>query len=80
MPSTTPSLIDRTIRERNLHGDAEPKSNDDVWRIFRTNGLTARGWAEAHGYEPALVYAVLSGTRKCLRGKSFEIAVALGIK
>ncbi len=32
------------------------------------------------GFTPALVYSVLKGERKCLRGQSFKIAVALGIR
>lgn len=79
MPSTQ-SLSDGSSHSRNLSDNARRRSSADVWRSLRSKGLTARDWADEHGYEPALVYAVLSGTRKCLRGKSFEIAAALGIK
>jgi len=34
----------------------------------------------ARQFNPALVYQVLAGTRKAVRGTSFKIAVELGIK
>jgi gp16 family phage-associated protein len=52
----------------------------DAWRQLRSAGLTAREWAEQHGFEPSLVYSVLTGSRKCLRGQSFLVARALGMK
>jgi gp16 family phage-associated protein len=48
--------------------------------MFRNNGLNINSWALEHGFSPALVYAVLNGKRKSLRGQSHLIAVALGIK
>lgn len=47
---------------------------------FRIAGVTVADWAVANGFSPALVYAVLSGRRKCLRGKSYEIAMVLRAK
>lgn len=47
---------------------------------FRVNGVAVVDWARVHGFSAALVYAVLRGERKCLRGQSFEIARALGMK
>ena len=40
-------------------------------------GITAEDWADKNGYSRKLVHAVLSGTRKCVRGKSKEIATKL---
>lgn len=37
-------------------------------------------WSVDRGFSPALVYAILKGERKCLRGQSFKIAVALGMR
>lgn len=51
-----------------------------VWSLLREQGISARRWALENGFDPTLVYSVLSGTRKCLRGKSHEVAKALGIK
>lgn len=47
---------------------------------FRDNGVSVAAWAVRNGFNPAIVYAVLRGGRKCLRGQSHEIAVSLGIK
>lgn len=57
-----------------------PKSAREVWEELRQHGQSARDWALEHGFEPTLVYSVLSGNRKCLRGKSHEVAKALGLK
>jgi gp16 family phage-associated protein len=56
------------------------RTADEVWAQLRAGGLSANEWAKQHGFEPTLVYSVLSGNRKCLRGKSHEIAKALGLK
>jgi gp16 family phage-associated protein len=45
-----------------------------------SQGKTSRDWAIEKGYDPELVYKVLSGRRSCTRGASHKIAVALGIK
>ena len=52
----------------------------EAWALLREQGLSARDWALQHGFEPTLVYSVLSGRRKCLRGKSHVVAKALGLK
>lgn len=56
------------------------KSTSEVWKDLRQQGQSARDWALQHGFEPTLVYSILSGNRKCLRGKSHEVAKALGLK
>ncbi|WP_093172786.1 DNA-binding protein [Variovorax sp. YR266] len=56
------------------------ESATQAWKKFRSTGTTAADWADAHGFSRALVYAVLRGERKCLRGQSHAIAVALGLK
>lgn len=53
---------------------------DEAQKRFRNNGLNINLWALEQGFTPALVYAVLQGRRKCLRGQSHQIAVALGLK
>lgn len=47
---------------------------------FVLNGCAIGEWADARGYNRALVYAVLNGRSVGLRGRSHEIAVALGLK
>ena len=43
-------------------------------------GETMEQWAASNGYPPKSVYNVLSGRRACIRGESFKIAVALGLR
>lgn len=49
-------------------------------KYFETNGVSVAEWARAKGFSVTLVYQILEGRRKCLRGQSHKIAVALGIK
>lgn len=56
------------------------KQVEDVKREFEDAGISIREWAEANGYNPRTVYAVLGGALKCRRGISHDIAVALGLK
>lgn len=53
---------------------------EEALQRFRDNGVSVAAWAVRNGFNPAIVYAVLRGGRKCLRGQSHEIAVSLGIK
>ncbi|PPC83158.1 MAG: DNA-binding protein [Methylotenera sp.] len=48
--------------------------------IFDESGISVAEWARVNGFSSALVYQVLDGSRKCLRGQSHQIALALGIK
>lgn len=43
-------------------------------------GISVTAWAQERGYSPHLVYSILSGARKCLRGQSHAIARELGMK
>jgi gp16 family phage-associated protein len=52
----------------------------EVRKGFRERGQTIRDWARQHAFEPALVYALLAGRVAGTRGRSHEIAVALGLK
>lgn len=44
------------------------------------HGVTATEWARANGFEPAVVYALLSGRTHGRRGHAHHAAVALGLK
>jgi len=55
-------------------------SVEQVREWFRDNGITITRWANEHGFSPGLVYQVVQGKRKCLRGQSHAIALALGLK
>lgn len=46
---------------------------------FRASGVTVAGWARERRFSVELTRMVLAGKRKCLRGQSYEIAVALQI-
>lgn len=58
----------------------EVMSPAQVQAWFRESGVTVADWANRNGFSPPLVYAVMKGKRKCLRGESHHIAVALGMK
>lgn len=50
-------------------------------RTFKSRfGVGVGEWAKERAYEPKLVYAVMAGKRKCLRGDSLRIAIELGLK
>jgi gp16 family phage-associated protein len=50
------------------------------WQVFRARGQSVADWAREHGFNSKLVYQVLAGQRKCLRGESYQIAKALNMK
>lgn len=56
------------------------RTPEQAQRWFSERGLIVSEWALERRFNPSLVYAVLHGRRKALRGRSFEIAVALGLK
>jgi gp16 family phage-associated protein len=43
-------------------------------------GIRVNEWAREKEFCPALVYSVVAGERKCLRGMSLKIAKELGMK
>jgi len=47
---------------------------------FDMQGLSISGWARENGFSANLVFDILGGRKKCLRGQSHRIAVTLGIK
>lgn len=47
---------------------------------FHRSGKSVVAWAKENGFCVNLVYLVLNGKRKCLRGQSHRIAVRLGVK
>lgn len=71
------------LRSRPMPKRDEPEellTAQEVLREFRQNGVTISDWAKERGFNPRVVYAVLSGTRKALRGESHRAAVALGMQ
>lgn len=49
-------------------------------KLFEVSGISVSEWARKRGFSAILVYQVLDGQRKCRRGQSHQIAVALGLK
>lgn len=47
---------------------------------LKRQGISVSSWAVANGFSVNMVFEVLSGRKKCLRGQSHNIAVKLGIK
>lgn len=47
---------------------------------FRATGTPVTVWARAHGFAPNVVYALLNGRTRGLRGTAHHAAVALGLK
>jgi gp16 family phage-associated protein len=47
---------------------------------FKAEGVSISEWARANGFSVVMVYRVLDGQVKGLRGESHRIAVALGLK
>jgi gp16 family phage-associated protein len=56
------------------------RTAEDVRAEFRAVGVSVADWAREHGFSVELTRMVLAGQRKCLRGQSHKIAVALGMK
>jgi len=47
---------------------------------FTRKGVSISSWAVAHGFSTALVFDLLAGRKKGLRGDAHRAAVALGLK
>jgi len=55
-------------------------SADQVRSVIENSGISIAEWARANGFSSGLVYQILDGKRKCMRGQSYRIAVALGLQ
>ncbi|WP_083491122.1 DNA-binding protein [Stenotrophomonas terrae] len=53
---------------------------DAIRQEFARRGVSISAWARTHGYSKQLVYQVLAGRKRCVRGQCHEIAVRLGLK
>lgn len=56
------------------------RTADDVRADLERQGVSITQWAIANKFSPSLVYEVLAGRKKCIRGQSHNIAVKLGLK
>lgn len=55
-------------------------TEEQVRALFSQEGKSFAQFARENNFELSLVYSVLKGRGKALRGQSHNIAVALGIK
>lgn len=56
------------------------RTADDVRAELQRKGISVSSWAVANGYSTTLVFEVLAGRKKCIRGQAHNIAVSLGMK
>ena len=47
---------------------------------LQRQGVSISRWATSNGFSTNLVFEVLGGRKKCLRGQAHNIAVKLGLK
>ncbi|MGE4296958.1 MAG: DNA-binding protein [Desulfovibrionaceae bacterium] len=57
-----------------------PRTSEDVKKEFEQKGISISAWALANGFSTNLVFEVLAGRKKGVRGQSHKIAVKLGLK
>lgn len=56
------------------------RTPDDVRAEFKRKGVSITAWALSHGFSTNLVFEVLAGRKKCVRGQAHKVAVLLGLK
>lgn len=56
------------------------RTAEDVRAEFRRKGVSISSWSIANGFSTNLVFEVLAGRKKCIRGQAHNIAVTLGLK
>lgn len=58
----------------------KPKTRQQVRAEFDRKGVSIAAWAREHQVSRSLVYEILAGRKKCIRGNSHRVAVLLGLK
>ena len=56
------------------------RTPDEARAALQNKGVSITQWAVANKFSPNLVFEVLGGRKKCVRGQSHDIAVRLGLK
>lgn len=56
------------------------RTPEEIRAEFQRNGISIASWATANGFSTNLVFEVLAGRKKAIRGQSHQIAVLLGLK
>ena len=63
-----------------IYQSVPSRTGPELKAEFQRLGVSMADWARANGFSPALVYQILAGRKRCVRGQSHQIAVALGLK
>lgn len=56
------------------------RTPEEVRSELRLKGISITQWAIANRFSPTMVFEVLGGRKKCIRGQAHEIAIKLGLK
>ncbi|HJW23770.1 MAG TPA: DNA-binding protein [Rhodocyclaceae bacterium] len=56
------------------------RTADEARAELQRQGVSISSWAIANGFSTNLVFEVLAGRKKCIRGQAHNIAVKLGLK
>lgn len=56
------------------------RTPEEARQALKESGISITQWALSNGFSPNLVFEVLSGRKKAIRGQAHKIAVKLGIK
>lgn len=56
------------------------RTADEAKAELAAKGISITQWALANRFSPNLVFEVLGGRKKCIRGQAREIAIKLGLQ
>lgn len=56
------------------------RTADEAREELKRKGISISAWATANNFSTNLVFEVLGGRKKCLRGQAHKIAIKLGLK
>lgn len=58
----------------------KPRTPQEARDWLLRHGIAVTDWARAHGFEPTVVFSLLNGRTRGLRGQAHLAAIALGLK
>ena len=56
------------------------RTSDEVREEFKRKGVSIASWATANNFNTNMVFEVLAGRKKGIRGQAHKIAIKLGLK
>lgn len=56
------------------------RTPEEAREWLERHGVPVSRWARAHGFEPRVVFALLSGRTRGRWGQAYEAAIALGLR